>query len=167
MPSRQDELGPTGGRNYRFRQHEMAETAETKVLNDVLSCVSVVCVANNTRTSSKKGNESAEIQRWFLQSIKGLGLVAGGSLSLRKSPCIRQNCPACAAGEGHRSYVLYGRRAGKRYSAYVPAALVPEIRTALKNGDRLRDLITEAGIRYLQAVKDEHAARKGRGDDDA
>ena len=29
-----------------------------------------------------------------------------GSLSLRRSPCIRENCAACQSGEQHQSYVL-------------------------------------------------------------
>ena len=35
---------------------------------------------------------------------------------LAQGPCIRKNCPACARGEGHSSYALYGRREGKRFS---------------------------------------------------
>ena len=37
-----------------------------------------------------------------------------GSLSLRRSPCIRENCRACQSGEQHLSYVLYGRIKGRR-----------------------------------------------------
>lgn len=40
-----------------------------------------------------------------------------GSLALRKGPCIRPNCPACASGEGHSSYAPYGRRGKRRVSA--------------------------------------------------
>ena len=68
---------------------------------------------------------------------------------------MRSNCPACAAGEGHRSYVLYGRTAKKRFSIYVPEELVPEVRAALENGRRLKGLISEAGLRYTQALKGE------------
>lgn len=83
---------------------------------------------------------------------------------------MRANCPACAAGEGHRSYVLYGRVAKKRFSIYVPEELVPEIQAAVENGRRLKELISEAGLRYTQALKDERKRQSQTGegvDDDA
>ncbi len=72
---------------------------------------------------------------------------------------MRTNCPACAAGEGHRSYVLYGRTGKKRFSIYVPEDLVPEVRAAIENGQRLKELISEAGLRYTQALKEERKRR--------
>ena len=96
---------------------------------------------------------------WFGKAIGSIWPIADGSLSLRKSPCVRANCPACAAGEGHRSYVLYGRTAKKRFSIYVPEDLVPEVRAAMENGRRLKELISEAGLRYTQALKDDRKRR--------
>jgi hypothetical protein len=93
--------------------------------------------------------------RWFQAEVQKLSPVAAGSLCLRKSPCIRKNCPACAKGERHSSFALYGRRAGKRFSIYVPEELVPEIRDAIAHGRRVQDLISEAGVRYTQALKAE------------
>ncbi|MEB2363144.1 MAG: hypothetical protein OZ929_17545 [Bryobacterales bacterium] len=72
---------------------------------------------------------------------------------------MRTNCSACAAGEGHRSYVLYGRTGKKRFSIYVPEELVPEVRTAMENGRRLKELISEASLRYTQALKEESKRR--------
>jgi len=79
---------------------------------------------------------------------------------------VRTNCAACAAGEGHRSYVLYGRRGGQRYSIYVPEELVGDIQLALENGRRLKDLISIAGERYAHALKNERRSRSdmSRGD---
>jgi hypothetical protein len=94
-----------------------------------------------------------QVKRWFLEAIRGLWPIAEGSLSLRRSPCVRENCPACTRGEGHPSYVLYGRRDGKRFSIYVPDELAPNIQEAVENGRKLRDLINEAGMRYAHAVK--------------
>jgi hypothetical protein len=48
---------------------------------------------------------------------------------------------------------LYGRRDGKRFSIYVPDELVPEVRDAIANGRRVQELVTEAGVRYAQALK--------------
>jgi hypothetical protein len=103
------------------------------------------------------------LARWFLDAVQPLFPVADGSLSLRKSSCVRANCRACAAGEGHRSYVLYGRSAKKRFSVYVPQELVEDIRKALENGRRLKDLMSEAGLRYTHLLKDERNVRISAG----
>lgn len=99
--------------------------------------------------------------KWFQTAALKLTPAVAGSLSLRKSPCIRKNCPACASGEGHSSYALYGRLRGKRFSIYVPNDLVPEISEAIANGQRLQELLSETGIRYTQALKEKR--RKGEG----
>ena len=92
-------------------------------------------------------------------SVRALWPIAHGSLSLRKSPCVRPNCAACAAGVGHRSHVLYGRCSAGRFSVYVPEELVPEVERALENGRRLNDLVSEVGMRYAFAMKNEWKSR--------
>jgi len=94
-----------------------------------------------------------QVIRWFEKEVQKLTPAAAGSLSLRKSPCIRKNCPVCPRGEGHSSYALYGRFKGKRFSIYVPDDLVPEIQKAISNGRRMQELLNEAGVRYTQALK--------------
>ena len=91
--------------------------------------------------------------RWFRSELQKISPVAAGSLCLRKSPCIRKNCPACAKGKYHSSYALYGQHAGKRFSIYVPEELVPEVRKAIANGRRIQELVSEAGVRYTRALK--------------
>ena len=100
--------------------------------------------------------------RWFHAEVQKLSPVAEGSLCLRKSPCIRKNCPACAKGKYHSSYALYGRHAGKRFSIYVPEELVPEVREALANGRRVQELVSEAGVRYTKALKAKRDKASGR-----
>jgi hypothetical protein len=117
-------------------------------------------VTIDTRTRKAKTENPAAVGEWFGKAIGSIWPVVDGSLSLRKSPCVRANCPACAAGEGHRSYVLYGRIAKKRFSIYVPEELVPEVRVAMENGRRLKELISEAGLRYTQALKEQRKGRK-------
>ena len=103
------------------------------------------------------------MREWFFDALEKLWPVADGSLSLRKSSCVRPNCPACAAGEGHRSYVLYGRGTEKkRLSMYVPEELVPEVKAALENGRLLKELLIEAGVRYTDALKDQRRSRLER-----
>src|SRR5207302_1065854 len=90
-----------------------------------------------------KANQSespSDVWRWFQNQAASLGPAVLGSLSLRRSPCVRENCPACLSGEQHASYVLYGRLKGRRFAVYVPEELVPEVRRCLDNGRALRDL---------------------------
>ena len=101
----------------------------------------------------RKAESPVDVRRWFAGVIRELWPVAVGSLSLRKGPCIRPNCSACASGEGHSSSALYGRQGDRRFSIYVPERLVPEVRTAIQNGRQLQELISEAGLRYLNALK--------------
>ena len=104
---------------------------------------------------TKKCDTPAAVRKWFQRMTEQLWPIAIGSLSLRKGPCIRERCPACASGKGHSSYALYGRSGKKRFSIYVPERLVPEVRTAIRNGRRLEELINEAGVRYVKALKNE------------
>ena len=108
-----------------------------------------------------KSETSEGVKRWFLDHIGDLWPLALGSISLRKSPCVRKNCSACASGKGHSSYALSGYRGGRRFSVYVPDELAPEMETAVENGRRLEDLMKEAGIRYLKARKQERNAQTG------
>jgi hypothetical protein len=96
-----------------------------------------------------------EVKRWFQRAIQRLWPIASGSISLRKSPCIRENCSACASGVGHSSYALSGYRGSSRFSVYVPDQLATEIQKAVENGRALQDLMKEAGLRYVRARKSE------------
>ena len=107
----------------------------------------------------RKTESTEDVRRWFAGVIRDLWPVAVGSLSLRKGPCIRPNCPACASGEGHSSHALYGRRRKRRFSIYVPERLVPEVSEAIQNGRRLQELINEAGVRYVGALKRQDSKR--------
>jgi hypothetical protein len=99
-------------------------------------------------------NESpGEVRRWFQGSIRTMWPVVEGSLSLRKSKCIRKNCSACSSGEGHTSYVLSGRAGSRRFSIYVPDELAPDIQQAIENGRQLQELMNEAGVRFVNALK--------------
>lgn len=103
--------------------------------------------------------ESPEaVRRWFFRQLEALWPVAGGSLSLRKSPCIRARCAACETGEQHASYVLYGRQAGRRFALYVPDELADPLERAVANGRTVQALVTEAGQRYLRALKAQRRA---------
>jgi hypothetical protein len=106
-----------------------------------------------------KEDTPEDVKRWFAAAIAKLWPVAEGSLSLRRCPCVRENCRVCARGEGHPSYVLYARRGGRRASIYVPDDVAPKIEEAIENGRRLQQLVNEAGVRYVEAVKRQRATR--------
>jgi hypothetical protein len=97
----------------------------------------------------------SEVWRWFQQQAASLGPPLLGSLSLRRSPCIRENCSACLSGEQHASYVLYGRVKKRRFAIYVPQELVPEVSRCLDNGRALQELLYQAAPRYINALKRE------------
>jgi hypothetical protein len=85
--------------------------------------------------------------------------VAIGSLSLRKSPCIRKGCQLCESGQGHSSYALYGRKGDRRFSIYVPDDLARDLEGAIRNGRDLLKVMAEAGRRYTLALKNERVVR--------
>jgi hypothetical protein len=96
-----------------------------------------------------------EVKRWFGEAVQDLWPVAVGSLSLRRSPCIREHCALCKSGERHVSYALYGRQRGRRFSIYIPDEIAPLIEQAIHNGRQLQQVMAEAGRRYAQAAKTE------------
>jgi hypothetical protein len=104
-----------------------------------------------------KTESPSDVVRWLKNRSADVWPAALGSLSLRRSPCIRENCPTCLSGEQHRSYALYGSLKGRRFSVYVPEELVPEVRRCLDNGRALQELLHEAAARYVKALKRERA----------
>jgi hypothetical protein len=103
-----------------------------------------------------------DIKRSFQRATRGLWPIALGSLSLRKSPCIRKNCKVCKAGEGHSSYVLYGKDGDRRFSVYVPDELAEDLEAAIENGRNLQRLMADAGRRYAVALKNERRSKTRR-----
>src|SRR3981081_2106087 len=104
----------------------------------------------------------SDVARWLQGASADLWPAVLGSLSLRRSRCIRENCPACLSGEQHQSYVLYGRANDRRCAVYVPEELVPEVQRSLDNGRALQDLLHEAAPRYIKALKRERAKAADR-----
>src|SRR5246127_4877493 len=104
-----------------------------------------------------KSESPSDVLRWLQSQTADLWPAVLGSLSLRRSPCIRENCPACQSGEQHPSYVLYGRLKGRRFSVYVPDELVAEVRRCLDSGRAVQELLYEAAPRYIKALKRERA----------
>jgi len=119
-----------------------------------------MCAIVHTYIMIRSSESVADVERWFREQLMLLWPAALGSLSRRRSPCVRARCQTCATGEQHASYVLYGRNRGRRVARYIPDALAPEIRQALDNGRALQDLLYEAGRRYAEARKRERRERR-------
>jgi len=98
---------------------------------------------------------SSDVVRWLQSEAAELWPALLGSLSFRRSPCVRENCPACMSGQQHPSYVLYGRLKGRRVAVYVPEELAPEVQRSLDNGRALQELLQQAAPRYIKALKRE------------
>ena len=111
-------------------------------------------------TKAARIESPTDVERWFRAKAAGLWPAALGSLSFRRSPCVRDHCEACARGDQHPSYVLYGRVKGRRVGIYIPNELVPQIQQALDNGRALQALLYQAGRRYTHAVKHQRTADK-------
>ncbi len=107
-----------------------------------------------------KSESPTDVERWFRAQAAGLWPAALGSLSFRRSPCVRDHCEACARGDQHPSYVLYCRIKGRRVGIYIPDELVPQIQQSLDNGRALQELLYQAGRRYTNAIKHRRAAKK-------
>ena len=99
----------------------------------------------------------ADIEQWFRKQAAGLWPAALGSLSLRRSPCVREHCEACRSGEQHASHVLYGRIKGRRFAIYIPDELVPAVQLSLDNGRVLQELLYQSALRYAKALKHQKA----------
>ena len=99
----------------------------------------------------------ADVEQWFRKQATCLWPAALGSLSLRRSPCVREHCEACRSGEQHSSHVLYGRIKGRRFAIYIPEQLAPELRRCLDNGRALQELLYQSALRYTKALKHQKA----------
>jgi len=139
--------------------HEIQPIGEKKSAAGKILCV-FYCMCATHHLYMRRKETSLEVKRWFQDTTRDLWPIAVGSLSLRKSPCIRERCGLCESGVGHSSYALYGRKGKRRFSIYVPDELAPELERAIQNGRHLQELMMEAGRRYTLALKKERRARR-------
>lgn len=110
---------------------------------------------------SKQQETPTDVKNWFFERAQKLWPFANGSISYRKSPCIRERCSICENG-GHGSHLLQGKLKGKRFTVYVPAELAGEVAEAVERGRAMQELIMEAGERYTQALKRERQQKQER-----
>src|SRR3984893_11144316 len=109
-----------------------------------------------------KTESPGDVMRWMQSESAALWPAILGSLSFRRSRCVRASCPACLSGAQDPSHVLYGPHNGRRFAVYVPEDLVDEVRRCVDNGRALQDLLVQAGRRYVKALKRARASAAKR-----
>ena len=107
----------------------------------------------------KKQMSSAPQHLWH--ELQGCWPAIKGSLALVHKPCIRPNCPTCASGKKHPNYLLALTDQGRRRCLYVPSAMVPALKRALRNGRRIEQLLYQMGLALLQEYRAAHPAQTG------
>lgn len=95
-------------------------------------------------------NDSTAEQKQWQKEITTLWPAIKGSLAKVYKPCIRKGCPACARGDKHPAWILSFTLQKRRRVMYVPAALVPQLRKALRNGRRIETLLYRTGPKLLK-----------------
>ncbi len=107
------------------------------------------------------------VKKRFLAELKSLYPLAKGSLAEVHKPCVRPNCPACASGKKHRSYIFSFKEKGRWRCMYVPIDLVPMMRQAIHNGRLLEERMSRMGseliLRFRQQRNQTAAEKKGNG----
>jgi len=98
-------------------------------------------------------NKHSPAKHKWQRQIASLWPAAKGSLAKVYKPCIRKNCPACARGDKHPAWLLSLSSRGRRKTMYVPQAMVPSIRKAIRNGRRIERLLFHAGPVLLREYR--------------
>ena len=109
----------------------------------------------------KQKNIPSPVQQRFLRRLLPLWPALKGSLAQVRKPCIRPNCPACTRGHKHPNYLLAFTQKGSRRCLYVPLAMVPVLKRALKNGRRVERLLYEMGPALLREYRAQNPAPTG------
>jgi hypothetical protein len=117
-------------------------------LSATLSCV-----------KQKKAIPSAQQHLW--NKLQRYWPALKGSLALVHKPCIRPNCRTCASGKKHPNYLLAFSEESRRRCLYVPSAMVPVIKRALKHGRRIEQLLYQMGPALLEEYRAQNPAQTG------
>lgn len=94
-----------------------------------------------------------QLKQQFDRQTQSCWPALKGSLARVYKPCIRKNCPTCARGDKHPAWILSFLDQGIRRCMYVPQALVPILRQALRNGRRLETLLSRMGPALIRAYR--------------
>ena len=96
----------------------------------------------------------------FLKEVSALWPLAKGSLAEVRKPCIRPQCPACATGRKHRSFLFTYREVGRTRCLCVPADLVPRLRQAVNNARELEQRLSTLGRKFVESYRQQRVQPK-------
>ena len=118
-------------------------------------------MANYIRTAMNANPQTPQALRARFQAqVARLWPLAKGCVAEVRKPCVRPDCPACAQGRKHRAFIFTYREGGKTHCRHVPAELVPDLRTALRNGRALEAALVQVGVAFLAQTRQ---ARRPKG----
>lgn len=109
----------------------------------------------------KQKNTGGSAQKPLPRPLLALWPAAKGSLALVYKPCIRPHCQICARGDKHPNYLLSFNQGGKRRCLYVPKAMVPVLKQALKNGRQIEQLLYATGPALLKEYRSNNPTQTG------
>ena len=89
----------------------------------------------------------------FLTQVAGLWPAAKGSVAEVRKPCVRPACKACAEGRKHRAFILSYKDGAQRRCLYVPAEQVAALRTAIANGRRIEQILSQCGAQWVRQAR--------------
>jgi len=96
---------------------------------------------------TEKGRED------FLAQIGRLWPAAKGSVAEVHKPCVREGCKACMEGRKHRAFILAYKDGGRRRCLYVPEERVAALRSAIANGRRIEQLLSQCGAEIVKQAR--------------
>lgn len=123
-------------------------------------CIACIVLPAILCPVKQKRRVSSTRQR-FWNKLRTCWPALKGSLALVHKPCIRPNCPACASGKKHPNYLLAFSDQGQRRCLYVPVAMVPVLKRALKNGRQIEQLLYQMGPALLEEYRLKNPAQTG------
>ena len=109
----------------------------------------------------KQKNISSVAQTRFWNKLLAHWPALKGSLALVRKPCIRPQCRACASGRKHPNYLLAYSHRGRRRCLYVPLAMVPVLKRALRNGRRIEQLLYQMGPALVNEYRAQNPSQTG------
>src|SRR3990172_7483314 len=115
-------------------------------------------IISYTSTVPHAKSTASTLRQNFLRPLEALWPAIKGSLSEVHKPCIRPHCAACARGDKHPAFLLSFTDQGRRRCMYVPAALVPPLQQALRNGKALEALLSQLGPQLLRHYRQQRDA---------
>ena len=99
------------------------------------------------RVSTEDGREE------FLAQIRRVLPAAKGSVAEVHKPCVREGCRACAEGRKHRAFILAYKEGRRRRCLYVPEKQVAALRTAIANGRRIEQFLSQYGAEMVKQAR--------------